>query len=166
MSSAVTAGAVALLLQLEPELTPDQVKYRLISTTRPFEAGNQAGYLDIYTAVQDNSTESANQGVIPHQLLAKMALIAYWASQNGGEDIDWENVNWSNVNWSSVNWSSVNWSSVNWSSVNWSSVNWSSVNWSSVNWSSVNWSSVNWSSVNWSSVNWSSVNWSTDDWDD
>jgi serine protease AprX len=164
MAAAVTSGAAALLLQDEPGLTPDQVKYRLMDTARPFNYGNNAGYLDIYAAVHGSSTEAANQEAIPHQLLAKMALIAYWASQNGEEDIDWENVDWSSVNWSSVNWSSVNWSSVNWSSVNWSSVNWSSVNWSSVNWSSVNWSSVNWSSVNWSSVNWSSVNWGSVNW--
>jgi serine protease AprX len=149
MASAVTSGAVALLLQDEPGLTPDQVKYRLMDTSQPFDFGNNAGYLDIYAAVHGESTESANQDVIPHQLIAKMALMAYWASQNGGEDVNWDNVDWSSVNWSSVNWSSVNWSSVNWSSVNWSSVNWSSVNWSSVNWSSVNWSSVNWASVVW-----------------
>ncbi len=28
-----------------------------------------------------------------------MAMIAYWASQNGEEDIDWEAVNWNAVNW-------------------------------------------------------------------
>ena len=169
VAAPIVSGAVALLLQDEPNLTPDQVKYRLMATANKNwdeysaeKAG--AGILDVQAAVHGNTTERANQGVIPHQLLAKMALIALWANQNGDQNINWGNVNWSSVNWSSVNWSSVNWSSVNWSSVNWSSVNWSSVNWSSVNWSSVNWSSVNWSSVNWSSVNWSSVNWSSVSW--
>jgi len=169
VAAPIVSGAAALLLQDEPNLTPDQVKYRLMATANRNWPGFSAekagaGYLDVAGAINGNTTESANQGVIPHQLLAKMALIAVWASQNGGDSIDWASVNWSSVNWSSVNWSSVNWSSVNWSSVNWSSVNWSSVNWSSVNWSSVNWSSVNWSSVNWSSVNWSSVNWSSVNW--
>ena len=164
VAAPIVSGAAALLLEDEPNLTPDQVKYRLMATANrdwpnynPEEAG--AGYLDIEAAIHGNTTESANQDIVPHQLLAKMAMLAFWASQNGGENINWENIDWASVNWSSVNWSSVNWSSVNWSSVNWSSVNWSSVNWSSVNWSSVNWSSVNWSSVNWSSVNWNSDAW-------
>ncbi|RMG90998.1 MAG: hypothetical protein D6706_18690, partial [Chloroflexi bacterium] len=116
MSSAVTSGAVALLLEHEPNLNPDQVKYRLMATAvsmpdQPYAAGN--GYLDIYNAVHTFTSETANTGIPTSQLL--------WTGEAP--------VNWSSVNWSSVNWSSVNWSSVNWSSVNWSSVNWSSVHW-------------------------------------
>ena len=169
MSSAVTSGAVALLLQDEPGLNPDQVKYRLMATARPFDGpepgSTGAGYLDIHAAVHGTTMESANTGIMPHQLLAKMALMAYWASGNGGDDIDWGSVNWDSVNWDSVNWDSVNWDSVNWDSVNWDSVNWDSVNWDSVNWDSVNWDSVNWDSVNWDSVNWDSVNWDSVNWD-
>ena len=169
IAAPVVAGAAVLLLQDQPYLTPDQVKQRLMSTAdanwegySPATSG--AGYVTIPAALADTSIATANDNVMPALPLAQMAMIAYWASADGAETLDWSSVNWSSVNWSSVNWSSVNWSSVNWSSVNWSSVNWSSVNWSSVNWSSVNWSSVNWSSVNWSSVNWSSVNWSSVHW--
>jgi serine protease AprX len=169
MAAPMVSGAVALLLQDEPNLTPDQVKYRLMATANKDWGGYNAstagaGYLDIYAAVSGTTTVSANQGVVPHQLLAKMALIAVWASQNGGESIDWNSVNWNSVNWNSVNWNSVNWNSVNWNSVNWNSVNWNSVNWNSVNWNSVNWNSVNWNSVNWNSVNWNSVNWNSVNW--
>jgi serine protease AprX len=165
MATAVVSGAVAQLLEDEPGLTPDQVKYRLMNTARtdwpgynPKNAGS--GYLDIYAAVHGTTTESANQDAMPHMLLAKMALIAYWANANGGgENIDWATVDWDSVNWDTVDWNSVNWGSVNWGSVNWGSVNWGSVNWGSVNWGSVNWASVNWGSVNWGSVNWGSVNW-------
>ncbi|MBI1298325.1 S8 family serine peptidase [bacterium] len=111
-------------------------------------------YLDIKAATRANTTQYANQDVVPHMLLAKMAMIAYWAHQNGGDEIDWSSVNWNSVNWNSVNWNSVNWNSVNWNSVNWNSVNWNSVNWNSVNWNSVNWNSVNWNSVKRNSVYW------------
>jgi len=168
MSAPMVSGAVAILLQDEPELTPNQVKYRLMATANrswpgydPDQAG--AGYLDIYAAVYGTTVERANAGIMPNLLLAKMAVLAAWASTNGV--LDWNNVNWDSINWDSVNWDSVNWDSVNWDSVNWDSVNWDSVNWDSVNWDSVNWDSVNWDSVNWDTVNWDSVNWDSVNWD-
>ena len=114
MAAPMVSGAVALLLQDEPNLNPDQVKYRLMATADRWPGYNatkaRAGQLDVLGALMGTTTQTANTGTQASQLL--------WTGTNP--------VNWSSVNWSSVNWSSVNWSSVNWSSVNWSSVNWSS----------------------------------------
>jgi serine protease AprX len=114
MAAAVASGSVALLLQDEPNLNPDQVKYRLMSTARPMAGdGDGAGVLDIYAAVRGTSTETSNTGIPVSQLLS-----------TGSTPIEWGSVNWGSVNWGSVNWGSVNWGSVNWGSVNWGSVNW------------------------------------------
>jgi serine protease AprX len=118
MAAPIVSGAVALLLQDEPNLTPDQVKYRLTATANKSWSGYStttagAGYLDIYTAVHAATAESANTGVPASQLL--------WS---GSEPIFWGSVNWNSVNWNSVNWNSVNWNSVNWNSVNWNSDYW------------------------------------------
>ncbi len=121
MAAPIVSGAVALLLKDEPNLNPDQVKYRLKATARTNLTGwlaynatkAGAGYLDIYAAVTGNTTQTANTGIRASQLL--------WSGQ---DPITWGTVNWSSVNWSTVNWSSVNWSTVNWSSVNWSSDTW------------------------------------------
>jgi serine protease AprX len=161
MAAPMVSGAVALLLQAEPDLTPDQVKYRLMNASA--SVANQP-YLDVYAAVTTPTTESANQDIIPHQLLAKMALIAYWASAEGDENIDWDTVNWDAVNWNAVNWNAVNWNAVNWNAVNWNAVNWNAVNWNAVNWNAVNWNAVNWNAVNWNAVNWNAVNWNAVNW--
>lgn len=112
MASAVTTGAAALLLQDEPGLNPDQVKYRLMTTGRDLP-GSDARYLDILAAVNGTSVEAANIGTAASQLL--------WS---GSDPIQWGSVNWGSVNWGSVNWGSVNWGAVNWGTVNWSSVYW------------------------------------------
>ena len=159
MAAPVVAGAAVLLLQNEPNLTPNQVKQRLMSTADSDWAGYEAeksgaGYVNIPAAVQSTGMDEANDDIMPTMPLAQMAMIAYWASGNGEETIDWDSIDWNSVDWNSVNWNSVNWNSVNWNSVNWNSVNWNSVNWNSVNWNSVNWNSVNWNSVNWNSTYW------------
>ena len=187
MASAVVAGAVAILLEEEPGLSPDQVKYRLMETaSHPFEMALETpaadgstlfrpAYMDIRAAVEGTTVAKANEGVMPNRVLAKMAMMAYWASSNGGGEIDWASVNWNSVNWNSVNWNSVNWNSVNWNSVNWNSVNWDGVDWGAIHWNSgFTWSSVNWNSgFTWSSVNWNSgftwssgFTWGSVHWDD
>jgi serine protease AprX len=162
MAAPMVAGAAALLLQAEPNLTPDQVKYRLIHSAGTV---GSSPYLDVYSALTTPTFESANQGIVPHMLLAKMAMIAYWSSQNGEENIDWGAINWDAVNWNAVNWNAVNWNAVNWNAVNWNAVNWNAVNWNAVNWNAVNWNAVNWNAVNWNAVSWNAVSWNAVSWE-
>jgi serine protease AprX len=120
MAAPMVAGAVALLLQREPSLNPDQVKYRLKATAvhdarwpgyDPARAG--AGYLDAYAAAHTPTNLTANTGLASSHLL--------WT---GAAPPAWNSVNWGSVNWGSVNWGSVNWGSVNWGSDSWGSDYW------------------------------------------
>ncbi|MFZ1756557.1 MAG: S8 family peptidase [Caldilineaceae bacterium] len=145
MSAPIVSGAVAMLLQDEPTLTPDQVKFRLKATANkswpgydPARAG--AGYLDIYAAVHGTSLDNANQGLVPSELLRPVIAQMLGDGFLADSGFTWGSVNWNSVNWNSVNWNSVTWSSgFTWGSVNWNSVNWNSVNWNSVNWNSDFW---------------------------
>jgi serine protease AprX len=118
MAAPMVSAAVALLLQDEPGLTPDQVKYRLMATANKSWGGYNstkcgAGYLDVYAAVRGTTTKSANTGVMASQLLT-----------TGDTPITWGSVGWNSVGWNSVGWNSVGWNSVGWNSVGWNSDHW------------------------------------------
>lgn len=103
MAAPVVAGAAALLLQSEPNLTPDQVKYRLKATARPFgtTARAGAGHVDVYAAVTNRLAGKANQGVQVSPLL------------NGGQQgLIWDALTQGSVNWrgkGTTFFGSVNW---------------------------------------------------------
>jgi serine protease AprX len=118
MAAPMVSGAIALLLQDEPKLTPDQVKYRLMATANKSWTGYNsnkggAGYLDVYAAVTGASTQNANTGLKASGLLT-----------TGSTPITWNNVGWNSVGWNSVGWNSVGWNSVGWNSVGWNSDYW------------------------------------------
>ena len=123
MSAPVVSGAVALLLQDEPGLNPDQVKYRLMATASKDWAGfntsqSGSGYLDAYSAVYGSTTQSANQGILVSKMLS-----------TGDNPITWGSVGWNSVGWNTVGWNTVGWNTVGWNSVGWNTVGWNSSNW-------------------------------------
>jgi subtilisin family serine protease len=166
MAAPMVAGVIAHLLYINPGLRPDQVKHLVMHGVPILSSNGQSGaYLDAAELGDEASDWGLeNQDNVPHILLAKMAMVAYWADDECGDTCDWENIDWESVNWNSVDWNSVDWDSVNWNSIDWDSVNWNSVDWGSVNWNSVNWNSVNWNSVDWDSVNWNSIDWDSVNW--
>lgn len=118
VAAPVVSGGAALLLQDEPHLTPDQVKYRLMATANkswpgyvPERAG--AGTLDIYAAVTGNTTQSANTGLAASQML--------WT---GNKPLTWGSASWNSASWNSASWNSVNWNSASWNSASWNSDYW------------------------------------------
>jgi serine protease AprX len=122
MAAPMVSGAAALLLQDEPNLTPDQVKYRLKATASKSWSGYNgpkggAGYLDINAAVLGNTTQSANTSYNASKLLTT-------GSQPVNSSVSWNSVSWNSVSWNSVSWNSVSWNSVSWNSVSWNSDYW------------------------------------------
>jgi serine protease AprX len=107
----MVSGSVALLLEAQPNLTPDQVKFRLMNVAKPFDkkAKTGAGYLDIEEAIKAKLPLSlANTGIVPSNLIkgATPGLV--------GTSVSWTSVSWTSVSWTSVSWTSVSWTSTYW----------------------------------------------------
>ena len=64
-SAAVVSGSVALLLERQPSLSPNQVKAILTGTTQTYGAGLTHGLIDAFASVTSPSRGFANQGLHP-----------------------------------------------------------------------------------------------------
>ncbi|TMC73237.1 MAG: hypothetical protein E6J13_03990 [Chloroflexi bacterium] len=179
MATPVVSGAVALLLQGRPSLTPDQVKGLLIGTTQPYgqdsgvappdPAADGSGLLDAFAATQAQTDTSAgtggttvptispsavNRGLRPADAFARAILPVLWRLP-----LRWKIPTVTAIAAEPSTWDSVAWDSVAWDNYDWDSVAWDSVAWDSVAWDSVAWDSVAWDSVAWDSVAWDSIAW-------
>ena len=133
MAAPVVSGSIALLLQDEPSLNPDQVKYRLMATANQnwpsydiAKAG--AGTVDVYAAVYGTTLDSANWGITPSYMLS-----------TGEEAIAFDSVGWNTVGWNTVGWNTVGWNTVGWNTVGWNTVGWNTVGWNTVGWTTSMW---------------------------
>ena len=190
-ATAVTSGAVALLLQQHPSYTPDQVKAALMDSAEPMpQASTQdqgAGLLNVAAASAATigpSTQTFTrstglgslQGARGNQYLSDNGVnltgeedihgqpwnAAEWASASAN-DAAWSGGTWNGSVWSGSCWCGVSWTSRTYASATWSGNDWAGVSWLSHGWSTTLWSSHGWSG-GWVSHGWSSHGWSSHGW--
>lgn len=121
MATPVVAGTVAQLLQQKPDLTPNQVKWLLLSTARTYaqQPEGTANAIDAEAAhkylASGSPLDSANKSAVrsPAGLIGTLpaevsALVANW------DNVYWDNVYWDNVYWDNVYWDNVYWDNAYW----------------------------------------------------
>jgi serine protease AprX len=129
MSAPVVAGAVADLLQLHPELTPNEVKGAVVSTARNTQSGaNLVSVMQLERKGADAAP--ANGGLKPNSMINAAT----------GE-IDYSRSSWSRSSWSRSSWSRSSWSRSSWS-CNCSKTSSGSIDPTRSSWSRSSWSST------------------------
>jgi len=152
MSSAITAGAAAVLLGEHPGLSPLQVKTVLRETATPMRdprAG--AGLLTLPSAGQGwwqgggwggsghghDHGSGWGCGSVRADPTGEGCFdaAAWWrASWLGGAWLPWLASSWSASSWSASSWSASSWSASSWSASSWSASSWSASSWSASMW--------------------------------
>ncbi|MGI5238505.1 S8 family serine peptidase [Dactylosporangium sp. CA-139066] len=190
-AAAVTSGAIALLLQARPTLTPDQVK-TVLTTSSTYISG---------LAMQRNIRELNLNGAIASQNLwatgwnhstgtgklddargssrvvrDNVALsgdnsvwgpisTAAWAPKSANVT-SWSGGTWMGYRLAGDGWTGSSWASKTWAAASWSGKPWNgATTWADPDWDGHYWSGHYWSGHYWSGHYWSSDDWSTAIWD-
>jgi serine protease AprX len=185
MATAAVSGLIASLLDADPTMTPDRVKYALMSTARPDAVADRqavgAGLVNGAAAL-GAGPGLANQGLTPSDGRGSLSLSRGHLKVKlaGGTILDGENTaqarawllelpnyliagttgsSWSGSSWSGSSWSSGAWLGASWSGSSWSGSSWSGSSWSGSSWSGSSWSGSSWSGSRWYGSSWSGSQW-------
>jgi serine protease AprX len=191
-AAALTSGAVALVLQRYPDLTPDRVKSYFasnaqgLSSTIGFQQG--AGEIRLGQMLQKNPGSAAQkftaatgtgtiEGARGQDHLTSNGVTLTGERDIFGRPIDtsalaaleasgstWSGGTWNGSTWSGSTWSGSTWSGSTWSGSTWSGSTWSGSTWSGSTWSGSTWSGSTWSGSTWSGSTWSGRSWATGSW--
>ena len=146
-AAAVTTGAVALLLQRYPNLTPDEVKRQLMSTATPFSSSAMyrgSGLLNVRAAelaAANSSSQSKTEygtGIGSLDAARGDARISDGTSVLAGErDIfgrPWQPMTWSALTAMGMAWVGGSWNGGPWSGTSWTGTSWTTPTWAGVPW--------------------------------
>jgi len=191
-AAAITSGAVALILQKYPTLSPDGVKNLLrknalrpsysSSWTSTSTGSGELSLPRIATASPNWSyaqwwlTPSTGTGSL-EAARGSDHLTADGVTLTGEQDIFGQPFNssamaaaeatassWNGGVWNGSTWTGSTWSGSTWSGSTWSGSSWSGSSWSGHSWSGSTWSGHAWSDANWSGSSWSGSTWSGHSW--
>jgi len=170
-AAAVVSGAVALVLQARPGLTPDQVKalFKSTATSLALLDGNAegSGLINVTAAATGwipwGSTQwwarATGTGSLD-QARGGSYVTANGVALTGERDImgrPWAGAAWANATAAGSAWTAGSWNGATWAGACWCGTSWTgATTWSGGQWSGGQWSGGQWSGGQWSGGQWSS----------
>jgi serine protease AprX len=191
-AAAYVTGAVSLLLQKYPALTPDQVKRMLTESTEHLRGASEPlqgrGELDLSALLAARVPGGpAGRGLGPagfgpggpHGLRWSTGIGSLELSRGsshlsmngvvlqGDQDIFGQPFNapaMARLEAIASSWSDGTWNGSVWTGSSWSGSSWSGSSWSGSSWSGSSWSGSSWSSLVFAGSSWSGSSWSGSSW--
>ena len=138
MATPIVSGVAALLLEKNPSLTPDHVKYILMITARrwPGQDPNAlgAGLVDAYSALTTIVWGRANQDLRPADGFARSILPLI-----KGQPLTWRDPLYAGTNWDNVSWDNISWDNISWDNISWDNISWDNISWDNISWDNISW---------------------------
>jgi serine protease AprX len=193
-SAAVTSGAVALLLQARPSLTPDQVKQVLVQGAAPMASSgvaadrgikrlnvaNSAATLPLFATQRAQLADGL--GSIDAARGTRIQLVDDGVLLQGEQDVQgqpwnaaqwaadslagraWNGGWWNGTEWTGNVWSADAWAAADWTGRTWTGRTWTGHTWSGRTWTGRTWSDASWTGHTWSGRTWTGSTWSGRTW--
>jgi serine protease AprX len=193
-SAAYVTGAVALLLEKYPQLTPDQVKSLLTASTVLLKGTpgfiQGAGELDMNQLLTARAPRAGHggpggpgkpggPGAGPGSPIWSTGTGSLQLSRGDTEisnngvvlqgdqtifGLPFNSAAMAALEASGTSWSGGVWDGSTWLGSSWSGNSWSGSSWSGSSWSGNSWSGSSWSGSSWSGSSWSGSSWSGSSW--
>jgi serine protease AprX len=190
-SAAVVSGAVALMLQKWPMLTPWNVRWAVRAASPKLAKVTRTAYGELNLATIFNGPQPAMIATIIQATgtgslqaargTAKFTLDGSGAALTGERDLfgalnttawaaaskagtSWNGGSWMGRPLAGAGWTTPSDGMANWAGRAWSGTDWTGRAWSSIAWSGRAWSGRAWSGVSFTGRAWSGVGWSGASW--
>jgi serine protease AprX len=162
----VVSGVAALLLQVRPDLSPDQVKWLLQRTALPVPGpGTGAGYAHAGAAVgYAGEIGRANVGVEPSFYIQRAYLVStgrLGATENGFDTSSWTENGWDTSSWTKNDWDTSSWTTSSWTTSSWTTSSWTTSSWTRNGWDTSSWTRNGWDTSSWTENGWDTSSWTS-----
>jgi len=190
-AAAVVSGAVALLLEQRPGLSPDQVKALLRQTASPMPmadaAGRGAGQVDLAAAAMapapaaaQDAAPSTGTGSLEAsrgtshvadgdvELTGERDIMGPWKADKWAADstaqTSWVGGRWNNRDWTGDCWCGTSWSGPSWAGRTWAGRTWAGNDWAGRTWAGRTWAGRTWAGGDWQGRTWAGRTWAGGNW--
>src|SRR5438270_3132508 len=133
MSTALTAGAAALIVADNPTATPNQVKQALVQTAGRALVGH-AGPVDVAAADGTAATLAPGNGARPGRSASAPAGLGNGFGPPATNTVRWDTVRWDTVRWDTVRWDTIRWDTIRWDTIRWDTIRWDTMRWEDEGW--------------------------------
>lgn len=184
-AAAVVGGAAALMLQHHPDLTPDEVKGRMIGAAAAYPAGPtlniwDATYFDesdgpqtwprsLGTGSLDAARGSSTLSVDGVALTGEQDIhgasfdATTWAvaatAGTSWDSGDWNGTTWTGWGWNGSTWNGWGWNGDGWHGWGWNGWGWNGDGWNGWGWNGWGWNGWGWNGWGWNGWGWNGVQW-------
>ncbi len=193
-AAAFTTGEVALLLQMRPSSTPEQLKYMLAAMSIKLlggdataqgrgllKLGSVTSILGLIGAVPLPTTAATGTGTLEgsrgsnHLVLDGVTLTGeidiFGKAFNAGpmataeaSRTSWTGGTWNGSVWAGGSWTASGWAADSWTGRTWAGGAWTGRTWATGTWNGRTWASTNWVGSDWHGFGWSGRTWAGANW--
>jgi serine protease AprX len=168
MSTAVVAGAAALVAAAHPGWGPDRIKAALTGTADPLGQvnGSGAGVLDLGAAAGTGTVPAANADLFPLRTVGRAGVPDAPEPLDG---LDWRAGGADGLRWAPAGglpgptpgaddtdaWTAHPWLSGGWTAASWASKSWAAQQWLARAWAARRWAATGLEPAGWAALQWS-----------